>query len=295
MRIRSLYLNNFRGYGEIALSFGNFNCLIGDNGCGKTTILDCVSLLCSSLDFREAAVEDKDFPARATPADRLRQYLQKNIRYFGQPEGAKGFLAKGIFEHEGKDYVVELSESGFQKNELLEQPWWWSGMTYFAKFDIDMVNFQLAVGSWPQFAKAYEGIFGFKVEPDIYTETDLVDSGVPEEDAKVVIGFYLLKPDGKVYSRYASAGEKKIAKTLSQVLNLPPEKAPAIVLVDNLELHVTPRRHLSMFDAVKNLFEGKQVVSTTHSETVVRNYEPKDHLIDIEKEKQCQSKNCSRQ
>ena len=172
-------------------------------------------------------------------------------------------------------------------------------MTYFAKFDIDMVNFQLTVKAWPRFAQAYEGIFGFKVEPDIYTETDLVDSGVPEAEAQVVIGFYLLKPDGKVYSRYASAGEKKVAKALSQVLNLPSEKAPAIVLVDNMEIHCHHLRHIKMFDAIRRLFHGKQIVATTHSETIINSYEPKEDLIDIpklkEKEKQCQSKTCSQQ
>lgn len=284
MRIKTLSLKNFCGYQSTEFSFGDFTCLFGPNGIGKTTVLHAVSLLASSLDF---ASDQADTPGgwkpTITPEQRLRAFLNKNVR--NVDDGGKAFEAAAIFEHEGKDYSVILNENGFLKNELVDQPFWWVGLCYFAKFDADMVNFQLRYDLWPKFKRAYEGITGFQVEPDVYTETDLKALKKQGECTDYVIGFDMLKPDGKVHSRRGSAGERKIAKALSQIVNLEESRQPNIVLCDNLEMHVHHKRHLKMVEELKTLFLGKQVISTTHSSVLIEKYEPKEDMIDIELKK----------
>ncbi len=50
MRIESLYLRNFRGFEEIRIPFdGQFNLVIGDNGSGKTAILEALTVAMGSL------------------------------------------------------------------------------------------------------------------------------------------------------------------------------------------------------------------------------------------------------
>jgi predicted ATPase len=282
MRIKLLEINDFCGYKDGAVRFGAFTCLIGQNGAGKTTILNAISLLCSSIDFGQSSCQEfvpDNGMAVITANNRVKKFLENNIRHFNEPESAKGFTLRGLFEHGGKDYEVILTESGFQKNEMVKEPWWWHGICYFAKFDSDMVNFQLKKDLWPKFAKAFEGITGFQVEPDIYSETDLARRGMESE---IVVGFWIHKPDGRVYSRRASAGEKKIAKSLSQVVNIPEQRQPEIVLVDNAEMHIHYKRHLKMFEEIKSLFSGKQIVSTTHSVVIMDDYEPKEHLVDVD-------------
>lgn len=282
MKIKRLSLENFRGYRRASLEFGDFCCLIGPNGIGKTTILDAVSLLCTSLDFKSDAgpvvSTDEVWIPKISAQQRLEAFLRKNILNFGRPDDPKGFVVEGVFEHEGQDLTVRLTEKGYEQNDLIEQDWWWPGIFYFAKFDTEMTRFQLQASLWPRFKKHFEGITGFGVEPEVYTETDLADLGL---EADLVIGFWMDKgPRGRIHCRAASAGEKKIAKALSQIVNL--DRPPHIALVDNLEMHVHYKRHLRMFEEVKQIFSGIQVIATTHSTVVIDEYEPKSEIVDIE-------------
>lgn len=278
MRIKTLHLLDYCGYKDAFFNFRDFTCFVGPNGIGKTTILNAISLLTSSLDFKSDAESPGGFN-KVTPEQRIQAFLRRNIRNIDDEEACKAFRAEAVFEHEGKDINVILTEKGFEKNELISLPFWWAGITYFAKFDSDMVNFQLRADLWPRFKKAYEGITGYEVEPELYTETELKRTG---ENADYAIGFFIKKPTGKIHSRKGSAGERKIAKSLSQVVNLEEARRPSIVLVDNIEMHVHYRRHLRMLDELKDLFGGMQIVSTTHSLPIIEKYEPKEDLIDIE-------------
>lgn len=284
MMIKSLSLRDYCGYVNANLKFGNFTCLIGPNGCGKTTILNAISLLTSSLDFKSDESETPGgWVPTISPEQRLKAFLRKNIRNIDEGNEANGFRAEAIFTHEGKDYEVVLTEKGFEKNELISQSFWWAGLCYPAKFDTDMVNFQLRYDLWPRFKKAFEGITGIKIEPHVYTETDLKTQKKNGECTDYVIGFDMLKPGGKVNSRKASAGERKIAKALSQVVNLEESRRPDIVLIDNLEMHAHYRRHLSMVTEMKDLFTGIQIVATTHSQAIIDYYHPQSDIIDVEK------------
>lgn len=282
MRIRKLRLKNFRGYRESEFDFGDFTCLIGPNGIGKTTVLDAVSLLCSSLDFkaddRPPEATDEQWTPWVSGQQRLEAFLKRNILAFGRDDDPSGFVAEGTFEHDGNSFTVRINEKGYEVNEFIEQDWWWPGIFYFAKFDTEMSSFQLKESLWPRFKEHFEGITGYRVEPEVYTESDLAELGLESE---LVVGFWMDKgPRGRIHCRATSAGEKKVAKALSQIVNL--DRPPHIALVDNLELHVHYKRHLRMFEEVKKLFQGMQVISTTHSTVIMDQYEPRSHIIDIE-------------
>lgn len=283
MIVKSLYLRDFRGYPEASIEFRpDFTCLIGPNGIGKTTALEAISLLCSSLDFKDdkpSDATDEEWVPRITGQQRLEAYLRRNIRLYGEPGGAKGFHLEGVFEHGGREYRVGLSEKGFALNDVVGQDWWWPGIVYFARFDTEMNSFQLRPGLWPRFKRHYEGITGFEVEPEEMVETELERLGM---DGRVITGFYLDKgPRGRIHSRRCSAGEKKIAKALAQVVNL--ERKPHIALVDNLEMHVHYKRHLRMVEEIRKMFAGMQVVSTTHSTVIMDEFGGQDGVVvDVE-------------
>jgi recombinational DNA repair ATPase RecF len=299
MKINELLLEDFCGFRKARFELGDFNCLIGPNGIGKTTILEAIVLLCSSLDFggafEEEAAEagEDDWVPSVSAQARLEGFLRRNIRNIDEEGEAKGFRLSCEAEHDGKKREIVLTSKGFEKNDILEEPWWWHGLCYFAKFDQDMVNFQLPMDLWPNFAEGWEGITGIAVEPDIYrVETSkredsiaamLDRDGESEEEGKeFACGFYMTKFGDRIHSRKASAGERKIAKALSQIVALPPERLPHIVLVDNIEIHVARERRLGVVEAVKRLFAGRQLISTTHSGEIIDNYEPREHLIDVE-------------
>lgn len=281
MQIRTLRLKNFRGFRQAEFQFEDFNCLTGPNGIGKTSILDAISLLCSSLDFKND--DETDGPAgdcwvpRVSGQQRLEAFLKRNILSFGSDDDPKGFTAEATFRHDDSDLVVILTEKGYQRNDLIGNEWWWPGVVCYSKFDTEMTSFQLKHSLWPKFKEHFEGITGFKVEPEVYTETELERLGLESE---LVIGFWMDKSSrGRIHCRMCSAGEKKIAKALSQIVNL--DRPPCIALVDNLEMHVHYKRHVRMFEEVKKLFSGIQIIATTHSTVLMGEYSQRE-LIDIE-------------
>ncbi len=260
MRIKKLELTNYCGGRNPVFDLNrDFTGLYGPNGCGKSTTLNAITTIGSNLYYGDPK--------------RTRFQMQPYVR-----DGCSSFEVKGLFENEGKEYEVLFTEKGLQKSDILKTEFWWPGIVYFAKFDVDTRVFCLPEAKWEKFKNCYEGIFGYPVEPDFY---DMKDPKTRQVEV-IATGFYLHKPQGKVKYERLSAGEKKVAKSLSQIINLPEERLPQIVLVDNLEMHVYYKRHLKMFETVKEMFKGMQIISTSHSTVVVEQYEPKSDLIDVE-------------
>jgi predicted ATPase len=276
LRIRSLKFENFRGYDNAEFEFGDFSLLVGPNGIGKTTILDAITLLCSSLDFQDDAAAHPLVKSRITPAERTKAFLKKNIRNIDSDSPSDGFLVSGKFQYGDETIEVSLNQDGWVKNELRDKDWWWPGLSYFAQFDCNMTTFQLAEGLWDEFARAWEAITGFKaVDPE---RCEAAGRGIK---VNLVVGFCILKPTGKIHCRKGSAGEKKIMKSLSQIVSLEKERQPDIVLIDNMEMHIHTSRHLTVADEVRKLFAGKQIIATTHSAVLIRNQDLREHIVDI--------------
>lgn len=289
MRIEKIHLENYRGFTEATVRLGDFACLFGPNGIGKTSLLEAASLVCSSLDFGDMAVSEENEAGSAliTPDMRRRKYLEKNIRNVGEEDSATGFLVAAEVSHGGQNYEVVLTHKGFEKNDIMEQDWWWSQMCYSTRFDVDMGAYVLPMDKWDVFARHWEAITGFSVDPDVYVvnpneDEDMAEHVSSEKGNEYAIGFWMNKKRGRVHFRKASAGEKKIAKALSQIVCLPPERFPHVILVDNIEMHIHYQRHLAAIEAIKEIFAGSQIIATTHSTVIIDEYEPREHLIDVE-------------
>lgn len=90
MFLRQLSLTNFKNYDEATLDFcPRINCLVGDNGVGKTNILDAIHYLSLTKSYFSSVDSG-------------------NIRH-----GSDYFIIKGIFERTGGDSEVYC---GFQKD-----------------------------------------------------------------------------------------------------------------------------------------------------------------------------------
>ena len=62
VKINKIKLNNFRNFKNCEIIFRpNCNIFFGNNGCGKTNLLECISLLGKGRGFRNSNIENLVF------------------------------------------------------------------------------------------------------------------------------------------------------------------------------------------------------------------------------------------
>lgn len=96
MRIQQIYLQNFRGYDNLALSFENgLNVLFGQNGAGKTNLIEAISFLSLARSFRTN--DEKELRKRDTQFSRM-----KGVFYFGE----RRFEVEMLLTAKGKKITI---------------------------------------------------------------------------------------------------------------------------------------------------------------------------------------------
>ena len=117
-----------------------------------------------------------------------------------------------------------------------------------------------------------------------YKADCVVPAGVTKHDRGYCTDFVITKKDHKIHYRRMSAGERKICKSFSQLLNLMhdlnhPETGepkmegwPRLLLVDNIVMHVYYDRHVEMIECLKDAFPRQQIFSTTHSGILIERH-----------------------
>ena len=273
--VKNIHFQNFKAFEDEHFSFmshgktKDFCCLFGPNGTGKTTLLETIQLIFSRFDAYEA--------------DRLEVLLGKSVRHVdGKQDGIYGndnFLITSDIHTSLGDYTVEIDKTGFLKDHPEEIKDVLQRIYYFARYDQELHNFQLERSKWPQFKKMIESITGYEVSENVNVFQIASDDPVQAEMLeKYVLDFNIHKPDEIISCRECSAGERKVVKSFSTLLNK--EYCPQILLIDNLAMHVELGRHLDLIEAIKDSFPNTQVFATTHS-YYVKKFGNKIDLYDL--------------
>jgi DNA replication and repair protein RecF len=98
VQLKWLYARNFRAIEELEIQFfSGINEIIGDNGQGKTSLLEAIHLLISGSSFRTSTLTDL------------------------VAHGKEGFFLACEFEKQGIDYTLEMSFDGSKKRVLLNK------------------------------------------------------------------------------------------------------------------------------------------------------------------------------
>jgi len=279
VKIKSIAFKNFKVFENVTFNFcrddecENFTCFFGPNGCGKTTVLDAISIIFSKYDGRDI--------------QRLTALLGKSVRHVDGVQRAvydkdTDFLITAQIECSLGDYEVQLTKSGFIKDhpdalkEIIQR------ICFYAKFDQELHQFQLLRKKWNIFKELFGAVTGFSIE-EITTPFNAEDSNLnsPQDDIlrKYVLGFTIHKPNEIINHKECSAGERKIIKSFSTLLNK--EVNPAIVCIDNAEMHVESGRHIQLIESMKKCFPQSQIFATTHSYQISRNFGNRNQLYDM--------------
>lgn len=114
MYLRSIYLVNFRNYRETSFSFSKkITCITGNNGCGKTNLLDAIYYLCITKSYFSAT----DF---------------QNMRH-----GESRFALRGEFLEQGIPHIVKCKvEKDKRKDFYLDEKQYEKLAAHVGKFPI---------------------------------------------------------------------------------------------------------------------------------------------------------------
>ena len=279
LRLIKLRLRDYLRHEDIEVDFSDKDkpldlaCLVGFNGSGKTTILHAIQLLFNNFNGY-------------TP-ERFRALMAKSIRNpDGSPCGTigKGFVVEGRFLMQKAgwnpiEYDVIITSNEIVSHHHPEISKNLSHYCYFANFDMQLNQFVLKRSRWEQFQSFFSNMTGFPVR-----EMDNVfDQSMDEEYSdmlnKYVLGFHVEKPDETITQRQCSAGEKKIIKCFSTVLNRPVQ--PSIILIDNVTDHIEINRHLGLMNHLPDCFPNSQLITTCHSIPVQKNYPDRSKILDM--------------
>lgn len=107
MRVKSLSINNLRNISTTQINFDScLNCFIGDNGAGKTTILEALSVLSKGRSFRSGQISSLIGPdSKSFQVVSKIETQQGEAHQLGMERDAESWTAR----HNGED-VSQLSE-----------------------------------------------------------------------------------------------------------------------------------------------------------------------------------------
>ena len=144
-----------------------------------------------------------------------------------------------------------------------------------------MTKFQIIADLKDQFCDFAEAVYGLKCYcPD---GSRSFDRGI-----EYISDFVIEKPwsGTKVHYKRFSDGEKKIATLISSLFkraykDSPDKENKDILLVDNIEMHIYWKRHMTLIEKMEEYFPDKQIIATTHSPIIINEMD-KMHLVDLE-------------
>lgn len=275
IRIKSIRFQNYKAFNDVFFDFINndkcqpFICFHGPNGCGKTTILEAITLIFSRLEGREA--------------DKIKALLGKSVRHVEGNQTAiydnSDFLITANIQSSIGDYEIQINKTGFIKDHPDQIKDVIYRICYYARFDQELHQFQLVRSKWRLFKDLFQAVTGFEIEEreDVFSASD--DPTRKEILDGYVLGFWIKKPDETISHKECSAGERKIIKSFSTLLNK--EFMPSVVCIDNAEMHVEAGRHINLIESMKRCFPDSQIFASTHSYQISRNFGNKSQLYDM--------------
>ena len=276
IRLRQLRMVNYCIHENVEIDLShdgrpmNVLALVGPNGTGKTTILNAIQLLFANFTGQSP--------------ERVRAAIQKGIRNYMWLSPIDMLNAKmevsGIFEDDGgRSYEVRITQDGVTLAHPENIQEHLSYYCFLARFDQELNQFQLKRQRWPLFQDIFAEVTGYPVEEDDSAFNLTEDIRAKKLMQEYVGGFKVVKPRETIVNRQCSAGEKKIAKCFSTILNK--EVQPNIILIDNVTDHVEISRHLPVVSNIERCFPKSQIIVTCHSVPVQRNFPNRERLLDM--------------
>lgn len=279
-RLKTLFLKNYCGYRELLFDFTKNNewirhaVLYGPNGCGKSTLLQAIRLASSP---HENLARQTEMAFR-----KLTFHPDYESDYQGFKPSDHSMTIEAIFSTDEGDKRVVIETKGIRVCELPKKL---HGHSYLIDADhpMNMRRFQIHEKYAKDFMEMAEIVYGMRCEIKRKIKLEGIEESVYTDF--VIYKKYAHEPEIKVHFKSMSDGERKIATLLSYLYDPCYIDDRDILIVDNIEMHIYFKRHAPMYDKFLSSFPDKQLICTTHSQTLINHvgnvYGPK-HLYDLE-------------
>ena len=302
IRLKKLELHNFGRHEDVVVDFTNngtvmpLSVLVGPNGSGKTTILDAIQMLFSnyegwdpkrfamimmrrirnSTQISDAAIESMDGSA----------FFNMDMRVKGSiclEDGSNEYQTEfGLSPSDNTsgrtDDMAKMPDGIIPKHPGLVSPHL-ADYCFATKFDQELSIFQLKRPMWPKFKALFEGVTGFEIEEAQPTDFSAGDKRMTDTMAKYVLAFRVHKDGDIISHKQCSAGEKKIIKSFSTILNK--TIVPSIIIIDNAVMHIEVGRHLAVLDSLEKCFTESQLIVACHSVPITKYISQRERLMDL--------------
>jgi predicted ATPase len=215
---------------------------------------------------------------------RLTYHPNYQPTYVGFDKSKTNLFMEGVFHTDDGDKRVVLENNWDDKVGLTVDELPVEIISAASFIDADkpssMHSFQISAENKDGFLDIVESVYNLKC---YLPQESMVSEYDPQEGKR--INFYtdfVITKRGRdlVHYKSFSDGEKKIATLIAALFRK--SKETDILLVDNIELHIYFKRHMTLIKKLEEFFPNHQFIATTHSPIIVSEMDKK-YLHDMEK------------
>lgn len=301
IKLKCIKLRNYCGYREFELDLTDgdgvkkWQMLFGPNGVGKSNLIRAIEFLSSprkyigrnnALILRQLKYNKNYIAGTESLLEKVEDLYMEAI--FITDDGEKRIVIEDRIQGQltaanrnNPDHI-----SGVTVNELPADLL--SVVLYIdADHPMKMNIFQLPTQFGEPFVDFAESVYGYKCS---LPESSIVnDSGIDYYKDFILYKYPpgITKDDDFMtmvhFSRF-SDGEKKITALLVALFEYTHESDGinnSIILIDNIEMHIYWKRHMTLIEKMNQFFPDHQIIATTHSPIIIKGMDEK-YLCDLE-------------
>lgn len=268
---------------DIKLNSG-FNFITGENGIGKTTILDCISSSFNRLsrNLRQNVSTEKGFwgiYGNDTNSSFFERFEIQELELINEKKtknerGVRRRLENGILSKELVNFSINRNNNYGIFNEL-DNVQMWFYKNYFSDKHISekkYSNFNLAKKC---FEKLDPNIHFSKVEQrNLYNNSNIAHVRYADRYADI----YLETSSGEIPLNYLSSGYKSCLNILLGIIRKTEvtnaynsvHDYNGVILIDELDLHLHPEWQVKLIHILRWLVPNAQVIAATHSPHIIQ-------------------------
>lgn len=298
IRIHNIQINGIGPIKDLNLKFDNhFNIICGQNGIGKTTILDCLAQSFSVNQIsvkRTAGIEKGKWSIDLTLNGTLKKRTFE-ITSFHPSESIREASTDGNngFHENSNDIIVFKTHRDIEYKKL-------ESLSTDRLKDTSIFARETLSGSLPNDLKNwFVNRFLFSAQPGTLDESQLKNYQLAKDCFNILnskISFSKVIPNtfdillntqaGEIYFEYLSSGYKSCLAVLLGLINeielryKNPSKFikdfDGIVFIDELDLHLHPEWQAKIYEALKAILPKAQIFTSTHSPHIIQVAKPNE-------------------